>query len=87
MSDEIVIRLCGEILADHADTAQLAESRYDDPEIEPIAARVRDGLDRIAAMPAKTLPGWQSKARVYLAIPRDDLAESLAQDVLRGFAD
>lgn len=46
---------------------------------------VISALALIIAIPAVTLAELKAKATVYLLIPSDDLAESLARDV-KGFA-
>ena len=64
MPDAALINLCNDTLASKVQTDRLADGSFDHPTIEPIAARVRLGLDRIATMSVAGVAGIKAKARL-----------------------
>jgi hypothetical protein len=86
--DKALIDLCTQALYAKAYVDGIAE-REDSGEASAAAASsggriddlVRKAIKLIAETPARSVPGIQSKSRLFLAIPDHDLAVSLAKDV------
>jgi len=84
-----VIHLCNAIISGHGECQRLAgdDGEYasaNQPAIFNIAAAGRAGIAQVAQIAAMTAHGLRAKATVLLLVPDDDLAASLAKDVLAG---
>ena len=79
-----IMSLCDSVLADRAALLALADedSMRALNAAEPIARRGRAAILKIIATSAGTLAECKAKARLLKAIPRDDLADSLASDLI-----
>jgi hypothetical protein len=82
--DAAVIRLCADLTNAREAVFALTEADGRDMSgiVAPIAEAIHDMLNRLVTTPAASLAALRAKAAVLLLVPRDDLAESLATDVV-----
>jgi hypothetical protein len=82
-ADAELVSLASSVLTGHAEVTRLSEHTiYQHPDIENIVANGRDAMARMSKIASTTNIGQRAKADVFLAIQDDDLAISLARDVM-----